>query len=195
MMPRPAKKLGEKEDLEYKSKFDGSEKEWLKLIKTIVAMANKFGGIIEYEKISTKLSDFDTLVQEQIRKVLDRMNIIAAQYPSSIIEGSEFAPPMKIKPIKDKKKGIPVFIEKEKTDPNIECPYQAKDLSRIIGKSNSYTNQLLKTLKMKGDPRYSYDYKDSSGKIILRKYNDECLESLRSFVTKNPNFDPWHNHL
>jgi predicted HTH transcriptional regulator len=56
----PTKKLGEKEDLEYKSQFDGSKKAWLKLIKTAVAMANKRGGIIRYEKILTDISSLDS---------------------------------------------------------------------------------------------------------------------------------------
>jgi hypothetical protein len=274
--PWPTKKLGEKEDLEYKSQFDGSEKAWLKLIKTAVAMANKNSGIIRYEKILTDISsldsanldnkinsyispklrgiiskkkksgvdiiipnselkphifirrgiyknedgnevvefyegqiwirhssknelfdksDFDALVQEQIKKFIERINIIAAQYPSSILEQSESGIPLRIKPIKDNRKGVPVYIEKEKIDPNIAYPYQAKDLARILGRSNAYVIQLLKVLRLKDDPKYNYNYKDSSGKIILRKYNDECLNYLKKFLIKNPNFNPWRDKL
>jgi predicted HTH transcriptional regulator len=52
--------LGEKEDLEYKSQFDGSDKAWLKLIKTAVSMANKNGGIIHYDNILTNIADLDS---------------------------------------------------------------------------------------------------------------------------------------
>jgi hypothetical protein len=275
-MNRPTKKLGEKEDFELKSEFNGSDREWLKLIKTAVAMANKKGGIIHYHKILTSISefdsaklddkinsyispklrgiiskkrkrgvdiiipsselkphifikrgiyknekgsevvefyegqiwmrhssknelfdkdDFDFLVQEQIRKIMDRMYIIAAQYPSSILEKSETGIPLKVKPIKDKKKGMTVYIEKETLDPNITYPYQAKDLARILGRSNAYVIQLLKVLKLKDDPKYNYNYKDSAGQIVLRKYNDVCLNYLREFLIKNPNFNPWHDKL
>jgi hypothetical protein len=34
-------------------------------------------------------NDFDTLVKEHINKLMEQMNIIAAQYPSSILEQSE----------------------------------------------------------------------------------------------------------
>jgi|YNPMSStandDraft_1061717.scaffolds.fasta_scaffold15950_4 hypothetical protein len=274
MNPWPTKKLGEKEDLEYKSQFDGSDKAWLKLIKTAVAMANKNGGVIRYKKILTDISsldsanmdnkinsyispklrgiisknkkseidiiipnsqlkphifirrgtyknkdgnevvefyegqiwirhssknelfdknDFDVLVQEQIKKIMERMYIIAAQYPSSILEQSENGIPLKINPTKDKKKGLPVYIEKEKIDPNTAYPYQAKDLAKILDRSNAYVIQLLKVLRLKDDPKYNYNYKDSSGRIILRKYNEECLNYLRKFLIKNPNFNPWHD--
>jgi hypothetical protein len=274
---KKSKKLGERDDKEVKSEFNGSQREWLKLIKTAVAMANKKGGIIHYEKILTDISqldsanidnkinsyispklrgiistkstksgidiiipdselkphifirrgiyknekgddivefyegqiwirhssknelfdksDFDILVQEQIKKIMERMYIIAAQYPSSILEQSESGMPLRIKPIKDNKKGVPVYIEKEKIDPNIAYPYQAKDLARILGRSNAYVIQLLKVLRLKDDPKYNYNYKDSSGKIILRKYNDECLNYLDKFLIKNPNFNPWHDKL
>lgn len=272
----PTKKLGEKEDLEFKSEFDGSEKAWLKLIKTIVAMANKNGGKIYYKKINTSLAefdasnidnkvnayiapklrglvsnkkgpgveifvpnselkphifikrgfyknekgneivefyegqiwirhssknelldknDFDKLVQEQIKKFLEQVNIIAAQYPTSILEKSESGIPLKIKPIKNKKTGVPVYIERETIDPNSAYPYQAKDLAKILNKNSAYINQLLKVLGMKGDPRFNFDYKNSSGKIILRKYNNDCLETLRKFLTERPNFNPWHDKL
>jgi len=271
-----SKKIGEKEDWEVKSEFCGSEREWLKLVKTAVAMANKAGGTIRYEKIKTDLSDFDSanldnkinsyispklrgiiskkrktgvdiiipdselkphifirrgvyknekgnevvefyegqiwirhssknelfdksdfdeLVQKQIKKIIERINIIAAQYPSSILEQSESGVLLRIKPIKDKEKGVPVYIEKEKIDPNIAYPYQAKDLARILGRKNAYIIQLLKALKLKDDPKYNYNYKNSSGKIILRKYNDECLNYLKIFLIKNPNFNPWHDKL
>jgi len=274
--PWPTKKLGEKEDLEYKSQFDGSERSWLKLIKTAVAMANKNGGVIHYEKILTDISsldsanldnkinsyispklrgityekkktgidiiipnselkphifikrgiyknekgndvvefyegqiwirhssknelldksDFDALVQEQIKKIMERMYIIAAQYPSSILEQSESGIPLKIKPIKDNKKGIPVYIKKETLDPNIAYPYQVKDLAKILKKNKAYISQLLKVLKLKDDPKYNYNYKNSSGQIILRKYNDECLDYLRKFLIKKPDFNPWRDKL
>jgi len=270
------KKLGEREDLESKSDFNGSDREWLKLIKTIVAMANKKGGKIVYEKINVDISeldsakiddrvnsyispklrgiiskkrkkgieiiipnselkphifikrgiyknekgneviefyegqiwirhssknelfdksDFDFILQEQIKKIMERINIIAAQYPSSIFEPSESGIPLRIKPIRDKKKGVPIYIEKEKIDPNTAYPYQAKDLARILERNNAYVIQLLKVLKLKDDPKYNFNYKNSSGKIILRKYNDECLNYLRTFLIKNPNFNPWHDKL
>jgi hypothetical protein len=268
--------LGEKEDLEYKSQFDGSDKAWLKLIKTAVSMANKNGGIIHYDNILTNIADldsanidnkinsyispklrgitsekknigiditipnskekphifnkrgiyknekgnevvefyegqiwirhssknelfdkndFDTLVKEHINKLMEQMNIIAAQYPSSILEQSENGMPLKIKPIEDYKNGTPVYIEKEKIDPNIIYPYQAKDLAKILGKNNRYIIQLIKVLELKDNPKYNYNYKDSSGNIILRKYNDECLNYLKVFLIKNPNFNPWHDKL
>jgi hypothetical protein len=274
--PWPTKKLGEKEDLEYKSQFDGSERSWLKLIKTAVAMANKNGGVIHYEKILTDISsldsanldnkinsyispklrgiiskkkksgldiiipnselkphifikrgiykdekgnevvefyegqiwirhssknelfdksDFDALVQEQIKKFIERINIIAAQYPFSILEQSESGTPLKIKPIKDKKRGMPVYIQKETLDPNILYPYQTKDLAKILNKNSNYIKQLLKVLNLKDDPRYNYNYKNSSGQIILRKYSNECLDYLRKFLIKNPNFNPWRDKL
>jgi len=268
--------LGEKEDLEYKSQFDGSDKAWLKLIKTAVSMANKNGGIIHYDNILTNIADldsanidnkinsyispklrgitsekknigiditipnskekphifnkrgiyknekgnevvefyegqiwirhssknelfdkndFDTLVKEHIKKLMEQMNIIAAQYPSSILEQSENGIPLKIKQIEDYKNGTPVYIEKEKIDPNIIYPYQAKDLAKILGKNNRYIIQLIKVLELKDNPKYNYNYKDSSGNIILRKYNDECLNYLKVFLIKNPNFNPWHDKL
>jgi len=269
-----SKKIGEKEDLEFKSEFCGSEREWLKLIKTAVSMANKSGGIIRYEEIKTNLSDFDSanldnkinsyispklrgiiskkrktgvdiiipnsklkphifirrgiyknekgneavefyegqiwirhssknelfdkndfdeLVQEQIKKIMERMNIIVNQYPASILEQSDSGIPLRIKPIKNKKKGIPVYVEKEPLDPNSAYPYQSKDLARLLDKSNPYIIQLLKVLGMKGDPKYNFDYKNSEGKIILRKYNDKCLDELRKFIAEHPNFNPWHD--
>lgn len=272
----PTKKLGEKENLEFKSKFDGTEKEWLRLIKTIVAMANKLGGCIVYENIGNKISDldssnldnkvnsyiapklrglitkrtkkgikiivpnsglkphifirrgtyqnekgievvefyegqiwvrhssknelldksdFDAIVQENIKKFIERMNIIAAQYPASILEESDIGVPLKIKPIKDKKKGVPVVIEKEPIDPNIAYPYQVKDFAQSLGKNRAYIIQLLKILKIKEDPRYSFPYKNSGGKVILRKYNDESFKLLQRFIIKNPNFNPWRDKL
>lgn len=276
MERRLTKKLGEKSDLEFKSKFDGTDREWLKLIKTIVAMANKSGGRIIYTTVNDKIfeldssnvdnkvnsyitpklrglitrrtrngievivpnsdlkphifirrgsyknekgtevvefyegqiwvrhssknelldkSDFDAIVQENIRRFIERINIIAAQYPTSILESSETGFTMKIKPVKDKKNGIPVVIEKETIDPNILYPYQAKDLARLLDKNRAYVIQLLKILKIKGDPRYSFHYKDSSGRVILIKYNDKCLELIREFLIKNPNFNPWRDKL
>jgi len=272
----PTKKLGEKEDFELKSEFNGSDKEWLKLIKTVVAMANKNGGVVHYDKILTNISDldsanldnkinsyispklrgiiskkrkigidiiipnselkphifikrgiyknekgndvvefyegqiwirhssknelfdksdFDALIQEQIKKFIERVNIIAAQYPASILQQSESGPPLKIKPIKDKKKGLPVYIEKETLDPNILYPYQTKDLANILNKSSNYVQQLIKVLNLKDDPKYNYNYKNSSGQIVLRKYNDECLNYLRKFLIKNPNLNPWREEL
>jgi hypothetical protein len=266
------KKLGEKEDLEHKSEFNGTDREWLKLIKTIVAMANKKGGKICYEKVNCDISeldsarvddkvnsyinpklhglisqkkgkgiiitvqnselkphifirrgeyknekgtvvqefyegqiwirhssknelldksDFDEIVRENLNKILERIKIIAAQYPATEIETSQTAMPLEVKPIKRKRKGVPVLIEK--TDPNVEYPYQTKDLAKLLNKSNSYITQLLKVLRMKGDPQYNYDYKNSEGKIILRKYNDRCLDELRKFILKCPNFNPWYH--
>lgn len=269
--------LGEREDFEIKSEFYGTEKEWLRLIKTIVAMANKKGGVIKIKKVNNvkfsdfdpanldnkvnsyiapKLrgiksikkrnsvvikikaselrphifikrgiyknekgnevtefyegqiwirhsaknelfdkSDFDLIVQEEMQKLLDRMNILVAQYPISKLETSEFGMPMKIKPIKNKKRGVPVVIEKQAIDPNIAYPYQAKDLAKLLDKSPAYVVKLLEILKMKGDPKYGYDYKNSNGKVILRKYNDECLDSLRKFISERPNFNPWHEKI
>lgn len=270
------KKLGEREGLEYKSEFNGTDREWLKLIKTIVAMANRSGGIIRYKKINTKFSDldsanldnkvnsyispklrgievkrkgkgveikvnpsmlrphifikrgtyknkkgqevvefyegqiwtrhsaknelfdktdFDFIVKEEIHRFLEQINIIATQYPASLLETSDFGQPMKIKPIKNREKGIPVVIEKHTIDPNTAYPYQTKNLAQILGKNVSYISQLLKVLKIKDDPRYNYNYKNSNGEIILRKYNNECLETLRAFILRNPNFNPWHDKL
>ncbi|MCX7832154.1 MAG: hypothetical protein N2440_04570 [Actinobacteria bacterium] len=266
--------MGEKETFEEKSQFFGSEKEWLKLIKTIVAMSNRSGGRILYKSINVDFSefdpanldnkvnsyiapklrgiecvkkgngveikvprsdlrphifikkgiyrnkkgnkvaefyegqiwirhssknelldksDFDQIVKEEIRKVFERMNIIVAQYPASILEASESALPMKIKPMKDRKKGVPVVIEKEQVDPNIAYPYQAKDLARLLNKNLAFIVKLLKVLQLKEDPKYNYNYKNSEGKIVLRKYNDECLEFLRRFLINNPNFYPWRD--
>lgn len=273
---RVNKKLEEREDLEYKSEFNGTDREWLKLIKTIVAMANRSGGIIRYKKINVKLSDldsanldnkvnsyispkirkievkckgkgieikvypsmlrphifikrgiyrnekgqevvefyegqiwtrhssknelfdksdFDLIVKEEINKFLNQIHIIAAQYPASVLETSDIGPSMKIKPIKNRKEGIPVVIEKHPIDPNIAYPYQAKDLAQMLGKNINYIAKLLEVLKMKNDSRYNYNYKNSNGKIVLRKYNDECLNSLQKFILKNPNFNPWHDEL
>lgn len=271
------KKLGERENFEIKSQFLGTKKEWLKLIKTIVAMANKSGGSIKYEKINVNFSEFDpanldnkvnsyitpklrgiesikkgkgvlikipasnlkphifikrgvyknekgnevaefyegqiwtrhsskneifdksdfdsivdSIVKEKIQKILekifDKMKESVANYPT-ILEASESGITIEIKPIEDKKKGVPVL----KTDPNKDYPYQAKDLAQKLEKSTSYVAQLLKILGMKGNPTYNYDYKNSSGKIVLRKYNDKCLEVLRNFILKKPNFNPWHD--
>ena len=269
------KKLGEKDDVEYKSEFNGSDREWLKLIKTIVSMANKRGGKIYYQKMNVSIStldsanidnkvnsfispklhglvskqrksgveivvpnselkphifikrgvyknekgievvefyegqiwvrhsskneliskeDFDNMIQEYIKKFLERINVIAMQYPGKL-EKSEFGMPMKINPIKSKREGIPVYVEEKRIDPNVDFPYQAKDLARILGKNSAYINQLLKILGIKGDPQFNYDFKNSSGKIVLRKYNDKCLEVLQKFLIERPDFNPWHDKL
>jgi hypothetical protein len=60
---------------------------------------------------------------------------------------------LKIKPIEDYKNGTPVYIEKEKIDPNIIYPYQAKDLAKILGKNNRYNIQLIKVLELKDNPK------------------------------------------
>lgn len=264
------KKIGEKEDFEIKSQFSGTEKEWLKLIKTIVAMANRSGGRIKYEKIDVKFcefdsanldnkvnsyvapkirgiksvkrekgvlieiptsglrphifirrgiyknekgnevaifyegqiwtrhsaknelfdkSDFDLIIREELQKLLDRMKIIVAQSPERLFETSETGVPLKIKPVKNEKEGLPV-LEKP-IDPNIAYPYQTKDLAKLLEKPIPYIAQLLKVLQWKDDPKYNYNYKNSDGRIILRKYNDKCLEELRRFISENPTFNPW----
>ena len=50
----------ESEDLEEKSAFAGSEKEWLELIKTIVAMANADGGVVVLRAVTCPESDLDS---------------------------------------------------------------------------------------------------------------------------------------
>lgn len=270
------KKLGEKEDKEFKSNFDGSQKEWLKLIKTVTAMANTKGGIVVLEKVNINLSqldsaklddkvnsyveprihnivsekygkqgikiivpnsrlkphifkkdgiylegskqklsfhkaqiwvrhssknetitwdDFQRFVKENLNSFLERINVIAAQYPLKELEVSKEGLPFPVKPVKDKKKGIPAVIMKEKIDPNVDYPYQAKDLAKILNKNQAFIVQLLKVLGLKEDPVFSFEVKNSSGKVIMRKYNDKCLERLRKFLAEKPLFNPWHDEI
>ena len=271
-----AKRLEEKEDKELKSNFNGSPKEWLRLIKTITAMANTKGGIIILEKISIDISqldsaqlddkvnsyleprihniisekyrkdgikiivpdsplkphifkkdgiylegnkqkfsfhkgqiwvrhssknetitwdDFQRFVKKELNSFLERINIIAAQYPLKELEVSKEGIPLPIKPVKDNEQGIPAVIMKEKIDPNVEYPYQAKDLAKILGKNQAFIVQLLKVLGLKEDPTFSFEVKNSSGKVIMRKYNDKCLEKLRKFLVERPLFNPWHDEI
>jgi hypothetical protein len=143
----------------------------------------------EKEDLEDK-SQFDRLERSWLKLIKT-----ATQYPASILEQSESGRPLKIKPIKDKKNGLPVYIEKETLDPNILYPYQTKDLAKILNKNSNYVQHLLKVLNLKDDPKYNYNYKNSSGQIVLRKYNDECLNYLRKFLIENPNFNPWCEKL
>lgn len=271
-----SKKLREKEDKEFKSNFDGSQREWLKLIKTITAMANTKGGIVVLEKVNINLSqldsaqlddkvnsyveprihnivsekygkkgikiivpnsrlkphifkrngiysegdkqkfsfykgqiwvrhssknetvtwdDFQRFIKENLNSFLERINVIAAQYPLKELEISKEGVPFPIKPVEDKKKGIPAVIMKEKIDPNVDYPYQAKDLAKILNKNQAFIVQLLKVLRLKEDPVFSFEVKNSSGKVIMRKYNDKCLERLRKFLAEKPLFNPWHDEI
>lgn len=53
--------MSESETREEKSQFEGNPKEWLQLVKTIQAMANTNGGIIELLRVApAKLSDLDS---------------------------------------------------------------------------------------------------------------------------------------
>ena len=63
----PAEK--EAVDLEKKSQFSGSNKEWLELIKIVVSMANTRGGTISIKKlVGAKLEDLDS------SRIDDRVN-------------------------------------------------------------------------------------------------------------------------
>ena len=271
-----SQKIGEKEDKEIKSIFDGSSKEWLKLIKTIVSMANTSGGIIILEKVNVNLSemdpakiddkvnsyvsprihniivkkfkkqgveinipnsllkphifkkdgsflennkqkfefyigqiwvrhsaknepitpdDFSRIIKENLDKFLERINVIAAQFPLKELEISKEGMPLKIKPIETKKEGIPAIKVKEKIDPNIEYPYQAKDLAKFLNRNRNYIVKLLQVLALKDDPEFSFSIKNSSGNIIMRKYNDKCVEKLRKFFSEKPKFNPWQDKL
>jgi len=57
---KPKKKKIEGEDFEKKSQFNGSKKEWLRLVKTIVAMANTKGGIILLKNLNIDSSQLDS---------------------------------------------------------------------------------------------------------------------------------------
>ena len=111
------------------------------------------------------------------------------------MEISKEGVPFPIKPVEDKKKGIPAVIMKEKIDPNVDYPYQAKDLAKILNKNQAFIVQLLKVLRLKEDPVFSFEVKNSSGKVIMRKYNDKCLERLRKFLAEKPLFNPWHDEI
>ena len=57
---KPKKRKIEGEDFEKKSQFNGSKKEWLRLVKTIVAMANTKGGIILLRNPNINPSQLDS---------------------------------------------------------------------------------------------------------------------------------------
>lgn len=139
--------------------------------------------------------DFQKFVKENLNSFLERINIIAAQYPLKELEISKEGVALPVKPIKNDKKGIPAVIMKEKIDPNVDYPYQAKDLAKILNKNQAFIVQLLKILRLKEDPNFSFIVKNSSGKIIMRKYNDRCLEKLRKFLGERPLFNPWHDKI
>jgi hypothetical protein len=61
----------EGEDFEEKSQFDGSKEEWLRLVKTIVAMANTKGGKILLKKINIDQSRLDSSrVDDKVNKYI-----------------------------------------------------------------------------------------------------------------------------
>ena len=86
------------------------------------------------------------------------------------------------------------MIIKEKIDPNLEYPYQTKDVGVIVGKSQNYIAKLLQVLKLKDDPEFCFTIKNSSGKIIMRKYNDRCLDKIKKFLIEKPLFNPWQEN-
>jgi predicted HTH transcriptional regulator len=202
--PRPTKKLGEKEDLEYKSQFDGSEKAWLKLIKTAVAMANKKGGIIRYEKILTDISSLDSSnIDNKINSyIFPKLRGIISKKKKSgvdiIIPNSELKPHIFIRRgIYKNEDGNEVV---EFYEGQIWIRHSSKnelfDKSDFDALVQEQINKFIERIKIiADDPKYNYNYKNSSGQIILRKYNDECLDYLRKFLIKNPNFNPWRDKL
>lgn len=269
-------KLSEREDKETKSEFNGTEKEWLKLIKTITAMANTHGGVIIFEKMNIGFSevdsaelddkinsfilprihnivvekykkdgirvkipnsslkphifkkdgifteegksksefyigqiwvrhsskneiitpdDFHRFVKENLNEFLERINVIAAQYPIKELEISETGMPIKVKPIKDATEGTPAVVLKERIDPNLEYPYQTKDLGKLLNRNQNYIAKLLQVLGLKDDPEFSFIIKNSSGNIIIRKYNNKCFEKIKRFLIEKPHFNPWRDKL
>ncbi len=91
--------MSEDLDFEYKSNWDGTPKEWLVLVQTIVSIANSAGGEIRLEGVSVDLSLLDSArihdqVQKYIRPRIDKLSSDATG-PNAVtirVDESENAP-------------------------------------------------------------------------------------------------------
>lgn len=273
----------ESEDFEQKSLFSGSDKEWLGLIKTIVALANTLGGKIEIEKINkvnpkefdtarlddkvnsyispriqniivsrineeifiiipnsmnkphffskrgayqdlttpkyqnieffecqvwvrhsgkndrANKDDFDRMFKEKLDEFLKNVNIIANQFPVSAKElrvvetlDSEGATPVQIS---ESGEGLPVMLKRERADPNLDFPYNAKELGKLLNKSLSFIARITSILGLRRDMKYAIQLKNPQGKIIMVKYSNETLDFLRGFLSQNPDFTPYKQNI
>jgi hypothetical protein len=83
---------------------------------------------------------------------------------------------------------LPVIIKK--TDVESDYPYLTKELAAKIGKTPNFTSKLINHLKIKGDYKYHQSVRSSATSQVNR-YSSSALESLITFLSKHPNFNPY----
>ncbi len=273
------KKKPESEKYEFKGAFSGTDAEWLKLVKTIVAIANTSGGTLELtltdgidcqlfdtaridDKVNSFLSprihnitirikngtvsihipnstakphifaergayqnpnpppqqrfefyegqiwvrhsgknelltkdDFDRILKEKLNEFLMSINIIASQFPISgkelkVVEATESPEAVPIQ-IMESGEGLPVLLKKERVDPNLDYPYNARELGKILGKHGGFIATAASKLGLKGDMKYAVQLKNPQGRVIMVKYSNEALVFLKKFLTDNPGYNPY----
>lgn len=273
------RKKSESEKYEFKGTFSGTDAEWLKLVKTIAAIANTSGGSLEVtlieavdrqlfdtaridDKINAFLSprihnitsrvkngtvliqipnspskphifiktgayqnpkilsrqlnefyqgqiwvrhsgknelltkdDFDRMLKEKLNEFLASINIIASQFPISakelkVVESRESPDAIPIQ-IRESGEGLPVLLKKERVDPNLDYPYNASALGKLIGKSQNFVAYAIKKLGLKGDMKYAVQIKNPQGKVVMVKYSNEALVFLKEFLADNPTYNPY----
>lgn len=77
----------------------------------------------------------------------------------------------------------------KKTDPNKDYPYFTKDLASKLGKSQNFIAFACKRLKIKENQSYCYLFRNNSKGTPV--YSDACLNYLKDFLNKNPNYNPF----
>ncbi|MCM8812206.1 MAG: ATP-binding protein [Candidatus Omnitrophica bacterium] len=273
------KKKPESEKYEFKGSFFGTDAEWLKLIKTIVAIANTSGGSLEVkttndvdlrlfdaaridDKVNAYISpriqnlttrtknsaviiaipnspskphifikrgmyqnpkpppqqlpefhegqiwvrhsgknelltkdDFDRILKEKLNEFLASINIMASQFPISakelkVVESTVDPNAVPIQ-VKESGEGLPVLLKKERVDPNLDYPYNAKEMGKLLGKSQNFIAYTVKKLGLKGDMKYAVQLKNPQGKVVMVKYSNEALVFLKKFLADNPTFNPY----
>ena len=269
----------ESEKYEFKGTFSGSDPEWLKLVKTIVAIANTSGGNLEVtpteavdlqlfdtaridDKVNAFISprihnltsqiknstiviqipnspskphifiktgayqnpklpsrqlnefyqgqiwvrhsgknelltkdDFDRILKEKLNEFLASINIIASQFPISakelkVVESRESPDAVPIQ-IRESGEGLPVLLKKERVDPNLDYPYNARELGNILGKSVGFIATAASKRGLKGDMKYAVQLKNPQGKVIMVKYSNEALAFLKKLLADNPGYNPY----
>lgn len=136
--------------------------------------------------------DFDRIFKQKLDDFLKRINIIAAQFPLSAKElkvvQSDSAEAIPIK-VMDRGKGLPVL--KERVDPNLDYPYNAKILGQSLNKSQSFIATMATKLGLKEQLQYALKVKNPQGKIIMVKYSEDAFVFLRKYLISNPDYNPY----
>ena len=139
--------------------------------------------------------DFDRMFKEKLDEFLKNINIIANQFPVSakelkVVESKDSDGAMPIR-LSESSESMPVLLQKEKVDPNIDFPYNAKEIGKLLNKNLSFIAKTTAILGLRSDMKYAIQLKNPQGKIIMVKYSNEALTFLKKFFSENPSFTPY----